>query len=68
MELLGEPSGYSGTSKSAGVTCGLATQMLLDKHLAITRPGVLAPYASEICDAIRERVEAEGIKLIEKTL
>ena len=55
-------------SKSVGVTCGVATQLLLDRHPALNISGVLAPYEKEICDPIRERIEREGIKMVEKTL
>ncbi|KAI1419214.1 saccharopine dehydrogenase [Xylaria sp. FL1777] len=68
MELLGEPGGYSAMSKSVGITCGIATQLLLDGHPAIRKPGIVAPYNKDICDALRERFEPEGIKLFEKTL
>lgn len=53
-------------AKSVGVTCGIATQLLLDGHEALNTPGVLAPYKKEICDPIRELVEKEGIKMVEK--
>lgn len=53
-------------AKSVGVTCGIATQLLLDGHKALNTPGVLAPYRKEICDPIRELLEQEGIKLVEK--
>lgn len=66
MELFGEPDGYSAMSKSVGVTCGIAAQMLLDGHQAIAKPGIVAPYTKAICDPLREAVEAEGIKLVEK--
>ncbi|RYP69831.1 hypothetical protein DL769_005183 [Monosporascus sp. CRB-8-3] len=68
LELLGDPSGYSAMSKSVGLTCGIATQMLLDRHPAIAKPGVVAPYTREMCDALREKVEAEGIRLVEKVI
>jgi saccharopine dehydrogenase (NADP+, L-glutamate forming) len=68
MELLGDPNGYSAMSRSVGYTCGIATQMLLDGHPAVARQGILAPYTDEICAALREKVEAEGIKLIEEVL
>lgn len=55
-------------SKSVGVTCGIATQLLLDGHPAFDIPGVLAPYEKEICDPIRELLALEGIKMVEKTL
>ena len=55
-------------SKSVGVTCGIATQLLLDGHPALNTPGVLTPYEKEICDPIRELVEREGIKIVEKSL
>ena len=67
-ELLGDPKGYSAMSKSVGVTCGVATQLLLDGHPAFNTPGVIAPYQKEICDPIRELIEREGIKMVEKTL
>ena len=53
-------------AKSVGVTCGVAAQLLLDGHDALSTPGVLAPYKKEICDPIRELVEKEGIKMVEK--
>lgn len=66
LELFGEPNGYSAMSKSVGLTCGIATQLLLDGHAPLNKPGVLAPYSSEICDPIRVKVEQEGIKLVER--
>ncbi|KAF5241900.1 hypothetical protein FAUST_3594 [Fusarium austroamericanum] len=66
LELFGEPNDYSAMSKSVGLTCGIATQILLNGDPAFNKPGVLAPYSREICEPIRTRVEAEGIKLIEK--
>ncbi|KAI8288736.1 Saccharopine dehydrogenase [Colletotrichum sp. SAR11_57] len=59
---------YSAMAKSVGVTCGIATQLLLNGEPALNVPGVLAPYKAEICDPIRKAVESEGIVLVEKTL
>ena len=58
---------YSGMSLPVGVTCGIATQLLLDGHKVFTTPGVIAPYTPAICNPIREKVELEGVKLVEKT-
>ncbi|KAL8723619.1 MAG: hypothetical protein Q9181_007247 [Wetmoreana brouardii] len=66
LELYGEPEGYSGMAKSAGVTCGIASQLLLDGYEALNTPGVLAPYKKEICDPVRELLEKEGIKMVEE--
>ena len=52
---------------SVGATCGIATQLLLDGHPALTTPGVLAPYEKAICDPIRTLVEKEGVKMVEAT-
>ncbi|KAI1329103.1 Saccharopine dehydrogenase [Xylariaceae sp. FL0255] len=68
MELFGEPGGYSGMSKSVGITCGVATQLLLDGHPAVKKPGIVAPYSLDICEALREQIEPLGIQLVEKTL
>ena len=68
LELFGDPMKYSGMSLSVGVTCGIATQLLLDGHKAFTTPGVIAPYTPAICDPIREKVEFEGVKMVERTL
>lgn len=51
---------------SVGVTCGIATQLLLNEHPALRKPGVLAPYTKDICDPIREFLEKEGVVLVEK--
>lgn len=53
-------------AKSVGLTCGIATQLFLDGLPALNMPGFLALYTKSICDPIRERLEAEGIKLVEK--
>ncbi|EWY91489.1 hypothetical protein FOYG_08575 [Fusarium oxysporum NRRL 32931] len=68
LELFGEPGGYSAMAKSVGLTCGIAIQLLLDDEPASNKPGVIAPYSREICDLIRVRAEAEGVKLVEHTL
>ncbi|KAI8680785.1 hypothetical protein NCS56_00484500 [Fusarium sp. Ph1] len=66
LELFGDPNGDSAMSKSVGVTCGIATQLLLDGHGPLNKPGILAPYSREICELIRAKVEEEGIKLVER--
>jgi gamma-glutamyl-gamma-aminobutyrate hydrolase PuuD len=65
---LGDPKGYSAMALSVGITCGIVTQLLLDGHPALNTPGVLAPYKKEMCDPIREIVEREGVKMVEKIL
>ncbi|KAI9782437.1 MAG: hypothetical protein M1816_001889 [Peltula sp. TS41687] len=66
LELLGNPKGYS--AMSFRITCGIATQLLLDGHPALNTPGVLAPYMKEICDPIREILRREGVELVEKLI
>ncbi|KAL8766713.1 MAG: hypothetical protein Q9209_006582 [Squamulea sp. 1 TL-2023] len=66
LELYGDPNGYSAMAKSVGMTCSIAAQLLLDRHETFKTPGVLAPYRKEMCDPIRERLEQEGIKMVEK--
>jgi saccharopine dehydrogenase (NADP+, L-glutamate forming) len=68
LELLGDPKGYSGMSKSVGVTCGIATQLLLDGHPAFTQAGLLAPYVPEMCTPIRDLLVQEDIVMVEKRL
>jgi saccharopine dehydrogenase (NADP+, L-glutamate forming) len=53
-------------SLSVGVNCGIATQLLVDHHPALSKPGVLAPYTTDTCDPIRDLVEKEGIKVMEQ--
>src|SRR5687767_2749805 len=47
-------------SKAVGVTCGIATQMLLDGFPPLNRPGVLAPYTKEICDPPASQSRVRG--------
>jgi saccharopine dehydrogenase (NADP+, L-glutamate forming) len=68
LELLGEPDGYSAMAKSVGITCGIATQLVLDGHTAFSKPGIWAPYTSDLCDPLRAKVEEEGIMMIEKVV
>lgn len=53
---------------SVGVTCGIATQLLIDGHSALCKPGVLAPYMKDICDPFRELLAKEGIVMVEKSV
>lgn len=53
---------------SVGVTCSIATQLLLDDHPAVNKPGVHAPYTEDMCDAIRSLLEKEGVKMVEEIL
>ena len=55
-------------AKSVGVTCGIATQLLLDGHKAFNIPGVLAPYKEEMCAPMRELLKKEGIEMVEQLL
>jgi saccharopine dehydrogenase (NADP+, L-glutamate forming) len=66
LELLGDPAGYSAMALAVGVTCGIATQLLIDNQPAMRKPGVVAPYTKEICDPIRELLEEEGVVLTER--
>ena len=50
---------------SVGVTCGIATQLLLDGHAGLSATGVLAPYKKAICDPIRVLLEKEGFRMVE---
>ncbi|KAI9717763.1 MAG: hypothetical protein M1812_004492 [Candelaria pacifica] len=68
LELLGDPQRYSGMSNSVGTTCGIATQLMMDGHPALSKPGVLAPYSVEMCDPIRALLEKEGIKMVDATV
>ena len=68
LEVFGDPEGYSAMAYTVGMTCGVATQLLLDGHRAFNQPGVLAPYYKEICEPIRNEVEAEGIKFVDKVI
>lgn len=54
LEQLGDPKGYSGMLLAVGITCGVATQLLLDGHPAFNSPGVLAQYK-------KKSVKWEGI-------
>ena len=66
MEQYGSPKGHSAMALTVGLPCGIATQLILDGVL--NQPGVIAPYSKDICDPIREIVEAHGITLVEKVL
>ena len=66
LEAYGDPSGHSAMALYVGVPCGIAVQLVLDGK--INTPGVLAPYSKEICDPIREILEAQGMGLVEKVL
>jgi len=66
LEAYGTTDGHSAMALTVGVPCGIATQMVLDGTLST--PGVLVPYTKEICDPLRERLEEEGISMVERVL
>ncbi|MCJ1358753.1 MAG: hypothetical protein MMC33_008753 [Icmadophila ericetorum] len=68
LELLSDPNRFSAMALSVGVTCGIATQLVLDRHPAFVASGIWAPYTKEICDPIREAVEKEAVRMVERTL
>lgn len=70
LELFGQQQsgGHSAMALSVGATCGVATQLLIDRHEAFTKPGLIAPYSKDICEPIRAGIEKEGIVMVEKTM
>ncbi|EJD40881.1 saccharopine dehydrogenase [Auricularia subglabra TFB-10046 SS5] len=66
LERLGEPGGTSAMALLVGVPCGIAVQQILDGQF--TRTGVNAPYERSICDPIREVLEKEGIRMVDRVL
>ncbi|KAI0363819.1 glyceraldehyde-3-phosphate dehydrogenase-like protein [Pilatotrama ljubarskyi] len=66
LEAYGEPQGHSAMALYVGVPCSIAVQLILDG--VFETPGVIAPYSKEICDPIREILEAQGMGLVEKVL
>ncbi|KAJ3830436.1 saccharopine dehydrogenase [Lentinula raphanica] len=68
LEAYGAPlgSGPSAMALLVGLPCGIATQLVLDGVLNMK--GVHAPYSKEICDPIREILEAEGVGMVEGVL
>ena len=68
LEMFGDPKRYSAMALSVGVTCGIATQLLLDGHAAICKPGIVAPYTLDICDPIRVLLEQEGATMVEQKI
>lgn len=63
----GAPGSHSAMSRTVGVPCGIAVQLILDGTLQLA-PGIHAPYTKEICDPIREQLEREGLQLVERVL
>jgi len=67
LEMLGQPNGDSAMAKTVGTTCGIATQLLLDGCPPLSQPGLIAPYTKDVCDPVREKLEEEGITLVENS-
>lgn len=68
FELFGDPNGYSAMARSTGITCGIAAQLMLEKHDAVAKPGVLRPYAPDLCSLMQTRLEQECLKPVEKII
>lgn len=61
---FGIPNGTTSMSKTVGVPCGLATQLVLDG--VISKRGVIAPMSMDICQPLIEALEKEGICMTEQ--
>ena len=66
LKVYSTTDGHSVMALTIGVPCGIATQMVLDGTLST--PGILVLYTKEICDPLRERLEEEGISMVERVL
>ncbi|KAG8893842.1 hypothetical protein FRC01_013321, partial [Tulasnella sp. 417] len=60
------PGGHSAMAVLVGVPCGIAVQLVLDGVL--NKPGVQAPYSKDVCDPLREKLEEEGITMVEASV
>ncbi|KAI9328468.1 Saccharopine dehydrogenase [Zopfochytrium polystomum] len=63
---FGVPHGDSAMATTVGVPCGIATQLILDG--VITRKGVVAPMDMELVAPLLEKLEAEGIKMVDEII
>lgn len=63
----GIPNGETSMSRTVGIPCAIATQLLLDGKFKGLK-GVLAPMVPEIYEPIMNLLEQEGIKVIEEVL
>jgi saccharopine dehydrogenase (NADP+, L-glutamate forming) len=68
LELFSEPKGEKAMARTVGLTCGIATQLLLDGHGAIKKPGIWAPYDVEACEVIRDVLEGECVVMAERVI
>ncbi|KAL5513867.1 hypothetical protein ACEPAG_2628 [Sanghuangporus baumii] len=68
LQLYGEPTGqgHSAMARTVGIPCGIAGQLILDGVL--NKAGIQAPYTMDIVQPIIERLESEGIGMVEKVL
>ncbi|KXS21364.1 hypothetical protein M427DRAFT_119187 [Gonapodya prolifera JEL478] len=64
LVLYGEPNGHTAMSKTVGLPVAIAAEMIVKGEL--TRPGVLAPLASDIYTPVLARCEEQGIRFLEK--
>ncbi|OSD05656.1 putative Saccharopine dehydrogenase [Trametes coccinea BRFM310] len=66
LEAYGELNGHSAMARYVGVPCGIAAQMVLDG--LFKESDIFAPHSKEICDPIRETLEAHGMGLVEQEI
>ncbi|KAI9146443.1 Saccharopine dehydrogenase-domain-containing protein [Paraphysoderma sedebokerense] len=60
------PRGYTAMAKTVGLPAAIATELLLDGK--IRKNGVIAPMTKDIYIPMLDRLEAEGIRFVEKTV
>ena len=81
LELHGEPTptasqgiagtlggGVSAMSRTVGVPCGIATQLVLDGVIGKNGGGIYAPYSMDVVAPLLAEVEREGLGMVERVL
>ncbi|TPX38550.1 hypothetical protein SeMB42_g06672 [Synchytrium endobioticum] len=63
---FGVPGGHTSMATTVGIPCAIATQLILDG--VITRRGVVAPLDDELVKPLLEKLEGEGIRMVEEIL
>ncbi|KAK5992102.1 hypothetical protein PT974_05500 [Cladobotryum mycophilum] len=53
---------------SAGVTCGVVAQLILNGHSAFIQPGIYATFSKDMWDPIWGAVAAKGVAMVGKLL
>ena len=64
----GVPNGTTAMARLVGLPCAIAARLVLERHPALKKTGIIVPYSLDVAEPIRLELVQEGVALEEQWL